>query len=157
MRKLWVLETVYSELALLIIVVTALIGLSQAGISETRVRRLVSRTLAALTLFDGLSLAWLYWQMFWLTPIPPPFSDGPTHFDEIATITRHADPRWYWGSPVPPIAGNTLRTLPVAGDLPALLQELSVLLRYENFVPFRVDDKLFRKEDVDDFPQGCDH
>jgi len=157
MRKLWVLETVYSELALLIIVVTALIGLSQAGISETRVRRLVSRTLAALTLFDGLSLAWLYWQMFWLTPIPPPFSDGPTHFDEIATITRHADPRWYWGSPVPPIAGNTLRTLPVAGDLPALLQELSVLLRDENFVPFRVDNKLFRKEDVDDFRRGYDH
>lgn len=157
MRKLWVLQTVYSELALLIIVSTALVGLSQAGISEARVRRLASRTLSALTLFGGLSLAWLYWQMFWLTPIPPPFSDGPTHFDEIAAITRHADPRWYWGSPVPPVAGNTVRTLSIAGDVPALLQRLSVLLCDENFVPFRVDDKLFRKEDVDEFRRGYDH
>ncbi len=157
MQTLLVVAIVYFELALLVIVVSALVALSQAGSSQAAVRRRAGRALAALTLFGGLSLVWLYGQMFWLTPIPPAFAGGATHYDEIAAITRYADPRWFWGSPIPPVAGNTLRTLPVTGDLPALIAELSVLVNDDNYVPFRVHDRVFRKEDVDDFRRGDGH
>jgi hypothetical protein len=157
MQKLFVLQIVYVELALLIIVVSVLVASSQASISHGPGRRLAGWALAALSVCGGLSLAWLYGQMFWLTPIPPAFAGGTTHYDEIAAITRHADPRSFWGSPIPPVAGIVPRSLPISGNQQSLIADLSVLVCDDNFVPFHVHDKVFRKGDVDDFRRALDH
>lgn len=156
-EKQLALEIVNSEVALLVAAVLVLICLGQCGNATTPLRKLARGGLTVLTLTACIGLGWLYWQMLWLTPVPPAFARGTTHYDEIAAITRHADPRWFWGSPIPPAPGNTLRKLPVTGDLQLLLAELSVLVSDENYVPFQVPIKVFRKEDVDDFRRGYEH
>jgi hypothetical protein len=150
-EKLVVLEIIYSELALLVIVVLSLVALCQLEISVAPLRRLARGTLAALSVPVGLSLAWLYWQMFWLTSIPPKFAGGTNHYDRLVQISTHVDERLFWGSPIPPVAIAKPVVATMAGDKPQLLAELLLLVREANFVPLMVEERVFRLEDIEDF------
>jgi hypothetical protein len=157
MQKLLALEIVYTELALLIVVVCSLVVLTQVATSPPLLRRLPAGVLTVLTVAGGLFLAWLYGQMLWLTPVPPPFAGGTTHYAEIAAIMRHSDPQTYWGSPIPPQAGNTPSALRVTGDRQALIEQLSVLVLSDNYVPFQVRDGVWKEQDVKNFRRGYEH
>src|SRR5262245_52896598 len=51
--------------------------------SAPQTRRSTPIALAATALVLLAPLAWLYWQMLWLTPLPTPFPAGPNHFAQL--------------------------------------------------------------------------
>ena len=49
-------------------------------------RRFRQRILAVLLAGDLLALALVYWQMLWIAPLTPPFSEGPTNYGRLLEI-----------------------------------------------------------------------
>ena len=74
MQMIFALEIVYSGMAALLIVVTLLMVFSRINTAAMSIRRSARVSLAALALASIVPLTWLYGQMLWLTPIPPPFA-----------------------------------------------------------------------------------
>src|SRR5205823_10562313 len=120
----------------LIGVVSLLSYLARAGAVALSRRVLARRILPGIAVIGGVPLAWLYWQMCWLTPVPPEFAGGATNFDAIVEVISHVDRNWWSTLPnwVPP----------VDGDKQELIAELSRLSREDSYVPFKMPARNWR-------------
>jgi hypothetical protein len=114
-RSVGVLVLFLGELALLLIVVLALIRSSRPA---------ALRGLAVAAAVFIFPLAAVYWQMLWLSPLPPPFSTVPNHYDRLLEIAQRI---------------KSLSTLPQTGvardERAALIDEVVLLLQNANYVP----------------------
>jgi hypothetical protein len=109
----------FVELAGFILVGVSLVYFRWAGRSTwLQVARRLALTLAAI---ECVWLAWLYYQMFFLTPFPPPFAGGTNHYRRIAEIAQL-------------LGGNRGRGPAPGADVPSLAVEARTLLETSNFV-----------------------
>lgn len=112
-----------AELGLLLILILALARAS--GQEQRLVARIARGAIATLTLVVAVPLAILYWQMLWLAPLPPRFSDAPTHFARLAEIGERM-------SKLPPAGATTA----AQQERQALLVEAADLAEMLNYVPY---------------------
>src|SRR4051794_36952798 len=79
----------------------------------------------------------------WLLPTPPP--------------PPHVTPVFFYGPPTPPLATANPVAATIAGDKQQLLAELTLLAREANYVPFTVEEKILRLEDIEEFKRPNEH
>jgi hypothetical protein len=78
-RSVCILVLAFGELAALILAVLVLAHSSRQG---------ARRALAIFATSLALPLVALYWQMLWLSPLLPPFSTAPNHYDQLLEIAQ---------------------------------------------------------------------
>jgi hypothetical protein len=129
-----ILSTVLSEFAGLVL---AGLWLANRLANESRlvVRRLLLLMPAAVI---GVPLAVIYWQMLWLSPLPPPFATGPTHFERLLGLATQ-------------IKGASGQPLLTPDQQSALIAEAVELADFANYVPYDASPSPKRINNVDHF------
>jgi hypothetical protein len=114
-----------AQLGLLIALIVAGSALARvAWRDEPGWPRTAARAAACLSVAAvGAPLAWLYWNLLWLPPLPPPPpSDGPNHYYRLVEIVRE-------------VSGNSTFA---RQRKQALLDEAVLLLEAQNYIPTEV-------------------
>jgi hypothetical protein len=79
-----------AEFALLITLGVAIYRQNSPAIRSRRAHRIARMVQSASALLIGLPLAWLYWQLLWLPPLPPPYRGQQTNFHELVGLAAEA-------------------------------------------------------------------
>jgi len=109
----------FVEFAGFVLVGVSLVYFRWAG--RSRWLQVARRVMLALAAVECVWLAWLYYQMFFLTPFPPPFAGGTNHYRRIGEIAQL-------------LGGNRGRGPAPGVDVQSLVGEARTLLETSNYV-----------------------
>jgi hypothetical protein len=116
------------EFAALLLLAPVLLRASRRQSEQSPHPRIPRGILAAITLLVGLPLAAIYWQMLWLSPLPPNFDTGSTNYDRLVQIAARMQ------------ALGTASPAATAMERSALIAETTALAQPPNFIPYDMDN-----------------
>jgi len=124
-----------SVFALLLLLALVLLTASQRQDEALSRQGWTRGVLFAAALLVGLPLAAIYWQMLWLSPLPPNFEGGTTNYERLAQIAER-------------MQATSIHKAPAATakERSDLIAETAELVQPANFIPYDMTAESLRDQ-----------